>query len=209
MTATDGAYAQWLSQAQIAEERLNAECRGVLRAAFAFRQRCGQEYYSTRLLSHFLLHCDAGLKVAQIARLVGISRPTASRQQGVSSKEAIQAAHHRMAGRPHGKLLPRYAGPIAEFLLTQAQATRYDVLDFIERTWSVRVSTVALHHFCKKFGLDRATRAEAKAPRPPQPSAGRTPAEPRPLEIVPPSQPVPLPAPPFCRRGPNTRGRSC
>jgi hypothetical protein len=50
-----------------------------------------------------------------------------------------------MAGRPHGKLLPRYAGPIAEFVLTHADATRYDILDFIERTWSVRVSTVGCH----------------------------------------------------------------
>jgi transposase len=206
MIATDGAFAQWLSRAQIAVDRLTAEQRGLLRYVFAFRQCCGDDYYSNRLLSHFLLHCNSGLKVAQIARLVGISRPTASHQQGVSSKEAIQAAHHRMAGRPHGKLLPRYAGPIAEFMLTHADATRYDILDFIERTWGVRVSTVALYHFCKKFGLDRATRAEATTPRP---SAGRTPAEPRPAETVPPSQPVPLPPPPFSRRGRNTRGRSC
>src|SRR5271170_3513209 len=164
MTATDGAFAQWLSQSQIAEDRLTADQRGLLQSAFAFRQRCGNDYFSSRLLSHFLLHCDSGLKVAQIARLVGISRPTASHQQGVSSKEAIQAAHHRLAGRPHGKLLPRYAGPIAEFLLTHADATRYDVLAFIQRTWGVHVSTVALHHFCKKFGLDRATRAAATAP---------------------------------------------
>jgi transposase len=206
MSATDGAFAQWLSQAQIVEDRLTAERRGLLQYAFAFRQRCGDDYYSSRLLSHFLLHCGSGLKVAQIARLVGISRPTASHQQGVSSKEAIQAAHHRMAGRPHGKLLPRYAGPIAEFILSHADASRYDILDFIERTWGVRVSTVALHHFCKKFGLDRATRAEATAPRP---RAGHTPAEPRPVDTVPPSQPVPLPPPPFSRRGPSTRGRSC
>ena len=206
MSATEGAFAQWLSQAHIAEERLTAAQHGLLQAAFAFRERCGQDYYSTRLLSHFLLHCDSGLKVAQIARLVGVSRPTASGQQGVSSKEAIQAAHHRMAGRPHGKLLPRYAGPIAEFILTHADATRYDILDFIEHTWGVRVSTVALHHFNKKFGLDRATRAAARAPRP---STIGTPAEPRPLEMVLPSQPVPLPPPPFSRRGRNTRGRSC
>ena len=204
MSATDGAFAQWLSPAKIAEDRLTHEQRGLLRYAFAFRERCGDDYYSNRLLSHFLLHCDSGLKVAQIARLVGISRPTASHQQGVSSKEAIQAAHHRMAGRPRGKLLPRYAGPIAEFILTHADATRYDILDFIERTWSVRVSTVALHHFCKKFGLDRATRAEATAPRP---SAERPPAEPCSGETMPPSQPVP-PPPPFSRRGRNTRGRS-
>jgi transposase len=206
MSATDGAFAQWLSQAQIAEDRLTAERRGVLLAAFAFRQRCGDDYYSRRFLSHFLLHCDSGLKVAQIARLVGISRPTASHQQGVSSKEAIQAAHHRMAGRAHGKLLPRYAGPIAEFILTHPDATRYDILDFIHRTWGVRVSTVALHHFNKKFGLDRAARAEATAPRP---SAERPPAEPRSVATVPPSQPLPLPPPPFSRRERNTRGRSC
>src|SRR5260370_33802827 len=206
MSATDGAFAQWLSQAQIAEDRLTAEQCGLLHYAFAFRRRCGDEYYSSRLVSHFLLHCDSGLKVAQIARLVGISRPTASHQQGVSSKEAIPGGHRGWAGRPHGKLLPRYAGPIAEFILTHADATRYDILDFIERTWGVRVSTVALHHFCKKFGLDRATRAKATAPRP---SAGRTSAEPRPAETVPPSQPVPLPPPPFSRRGRNTRERSC
>ena len=109
-----------------------------------------------------------------------------------------------MAGRRHGKLLPRYAGPIAEFILTHPSATRYDMLDFIERTWSVRVSTVALHHFCKKFGLDRATRAEAVAPRP---SAERLPAEPCSGETMPPMPSVP-PPPPFCRRGRNTRGRS-
>ena len=205
MPATDGAFAHWLSQAQIAEDRLTAELRGLLQYAFAFRERCGNDYYSSRMLSHFLLHCDSRLKIAQIARLVGISRPTASHQQGVSSKEAIQAAHHRMAGRPHGKMLPRYAGPIAEFILTHADATRYDTLDFIERTFGVRVSTVALHHFCKKFGLDRATRAEATAPKP---SAERTPAEPRTLETAPPSQPIPLPPPPFSRRGRNTRARS-
>src|SRR6202007_2985984 len=143
MDATDGAFAQWLSQAQIAENRLTPEQRGLLQGAFAFRQHCGDDYYSSRLLSHFLLHCDSRLKVAQIARLVGISRPTASHQQGVSSKEAIQAAHHRRAGRRHGKLLPRYAGPIAECMLTHADATRYDVLAFIQRSWGVHVSTVA------------------------------------------------------------------
>src|SRR5438105_2186328 len=124
MTAADDSCARWLAQAQVAAHRLTAEQRGLLQAAFAFRQRCGDDYYSSRLLSHFLLHCNSGLKVAQIARLVGISRPTASHQQGISSKEAIQAAHHRMAGRPHGKLLPRYAGPIAEFILTHAEAPR-------------------------------------------------------------------------------------
>jgi hypothetical protein len=206
MTATDGTLTQWLSQAQIAEDRLSTEQRGLLRAGFAFRQRCGDDYYSNRLLGHFLLHCDSGLKVAQIARLVGISRPTASRQQGVSSKETVQAAHHRMAGRSHGKMLPRYAGPIAEFILTHADATRFDILDFIENTWGVRVSTVALHHFCKKYGLDRATRAEATAPKA---DAESTPAEPITIETLPPSQPVPLPPPPFSRRGHNTREHSC
>ena len=59
MSATDGALAQWLSQAQIAEHRLTAEQRGLLQHAFVFRERCGDDYYSSRLLSHFLLHCDS------------------------------------------------------------------------------------------------------------------------------------------------------
>src|SRR5712691_2313912 len=58
---------------------------------------------------------------------------------------------------------PRYAGPIAEFVLTHPEASHYDTLDFIERTFAVRVSTVALHHFLKKYGLDRASRAAAFA----------------------------------------------
>jgi hypothetical protein len=101
--------------------------------------------------------------------------------------------------------LPRYAGPIAEFILTHGDATRYDVLAFIRRTWGVHVSTVALHHFCKKFGLDRATRAAATAPKPAvepvvTPSA--------PSGAVSPRQPVPLPPPPFSSPRPNTRARS-
>ena len=213
MATTDGTFAQWLTQAGVAAERLTVEQTAVLQGAFHYRQRVGTDYYSTRVLSHFLLHCGCGIPVAQIARLLAISRPTASRQQGLASKEVIQSAHHRMAGRPHGKLLPRYAGPIAEFVLSHADASRFDTLEFIERTWGVRVSTVALHHFLKKYGLDRASRAAAianpaaatePAMSPPAPGI---PAEPP--AALPPRQPVPLPAPPFSSRRRNMRGRSC
>ena len=71
MIATASAFPQWLAQAHVAEQRLTTEQRGVLQAAFAFRQRCGADYYSNRLLSHFLLHGNTGLQVAQIACLVG------------------------------------------------------------------------------------------------------------------------------------------
>src|SRR5438046_351856 len=161
MAATPNTFSQWLAQAQLREPGLTAEQRAVLQAVFHFRQTQGTDYYSTRVLSHFLLHCGSGLKVAQVARLVGISRPTASRQQGLSAKEAIQQAQHRMDGRPYGKLLPRYAGPIAGFILTHPDATRHDTLDFIAATFGVRVSTVALHKFLKKYGLDAATRQAA------------------------------------------------
>jgi hypothetical protein len=103
--------------------------------------------------------------------------------------------------------LPRYAGPIAEFILTHADATRYDIIEFIQRTWNEHVSTVALHHFCKKFGLDRGARAEAKAPKPSVNRAatdGATTAT-RPLEVMP---SVTASPPPFSRCGPTTRARS-
>src|SRR5712691_7383100 len=201
MATTGGSFEQWLTQADVSAERLTVAQTAVLQAAFRFRQQVGVDYYSTRLLSHFLLHCGSEFPVAHVARLLAISRPTASRQQGCTSKEAIQAAHHRMAGRAHGKLLPRFAGPIAEFVLTHADASRYDTLDFIERTWGVRVSTVALHKFFKKYGLDRATRAAARA-TPAGAAAAPEGSEPAPVLLaeppaaLPPGQPVPLPAPP-------------
>src|SRR5262244_2749188 len=142
MAATDS-YDGWLSQTRLPEHLLRPEQHALLQAAFRFRQSRGTDYYSNRVLGHFLLHCGSGLKVATVARLLGISRPTASRQQQGSSKQAIQQAHHRLDGRPYGKLLPRFAGPIAGFLFTHQSASRADLLDFIDDTFAVRVSRVA------------------------------------------------------------------
>jgi hypothetical protein len=197
MTTPGDSFAAWLTQAGVQEQCLTSDQLGVLKAAFHFRQTCGNDYYSTRLLSHFLLHAQTGLKVAQLARLLQLSRPTASRQQGLSSKEAIQAGQHHMAGRPYGKLLPRYAGPIAEFVLTHPEASRYDLLDFIERTWDIRVSKVALHRFLKKYGLDQASRAAAQTAATALPATASPSAVPvQPLVLVA-GEPVPEPPPPF------------
>jgi transposase len=221
MTATVDPFAAWLFQASIPETRLTLEQRALLQAVFRFRQRQGDDYYSTRLLSHFLLHCDTGLTVAQLARLLGVSRPTASRQQGLSAKQAIQQAHHRMDGRPYGKLLPRYAGPIAGFLLGHPEASRHDTLDFIDQTFGVRVSTVALSKFLKKYGLDAARRQATAAPAPSAlaaaPLSGPALGLPAPPTwVVPPGvpgiaqgQPVPTPAPPFSAPARSTRAPSC
>src|SRR6202011_3399258 len=154
-------FACWVEDAHLSEPTLPPEQHALLQNAFRFRQHCGRDYYTTRLLSHFLLHCHSGLKVAQIARLLGMHRATASQQQGLSSKEVIQAAHHRLAGRSHGKLLPRFAGPIARFLHEQPDATRWDLLDFVQRTWGVSASRMALYRFLKRYGLDRAGQIEA------------------------------------------------
>jgi hypothetical protein len=201
MTATTEAFSAWLVHAHISAQRLTPEQRGVLQAAFHFRQRQGHDYFSTRLLSHFLLHCGTTLKVAQIARLLDLSRPTASRQQGLSSKEAVQQARHRMDGRPYGKLLPRYAGPIAGFLLTHPQASRADLIDFIDETFGVRVSRIAVYKFLKKYGLDCiATPAPAPVPAAPAVAA----ALPPPPEAV-----LAGPAaPPFCSDVRSTRAPS-
>src|SRR5579871_5536588 len=155
MAAAADSFEAWLAQAQLPGHRLRPDQHALLCAAFRFRQAQGTDYYSSRVLGHFLLHCGSGLKVAAVARLLGISRPTASRQQALSAKQAIQQAHHRMDGRPYGKLLPRYAGPIAHFLCTHPQASRADLIDFVSDTFAVRVSRIALYKFLKKYGLDR------------------------------------------------------
>jgi hypothetical protein len=197
MTAATDTFSAWLAQAQITEHRLRPDQRAVLQAAFRFRQRQGHDAYSTRLLTHFLLHCGIGLKVAQLARLVGVSRPTASRQQGMSSQEAVQQAHHRLDGRPYGKLLPRYAGPIIAFLLGRPKATRADLIDFIDQTFGIRVSRIALYHFLKKFGLDDVPAAAAVPATPPE-AASRL----RPTVVA------PVPVPPFSPGARSTRAPS-
>jgi hypothetical protein len=208
-TPVDGCPA-WLAQAPITEAKLTPDQRGVVRAACAFRQRCRCDYYCTRLLSPFLLPADTGLKVAPLARLLRLRRPTASRPQGLSSQEAVPAAHHRRAGRPSGKLLPRYAGPVAAFLLTHPDGPRDDALAFLERTWGVHGSAVALPHFLKKYGLDRATRAAAAAPAAEAVPPLATPPGPAPaLPVGTPGPPVPAPAPPGSGRGRSTPAPSC
>jgi hypothetical protein len=190
MVAATDTFSAWLVQARIPEQRLTLEQRGVLHAVFRFRHTQGDDYYATRVLSHFLLHADTGLKVAQLARLLRLSRPTASRQQGLSSKEAIQQAHHRMDGRPYGKLLPRYAGPIAQFLISHPDAPRADLIDFVDQTFGVRVSRIALFKFLKKYGLDQVSS--------PAPVA---------VPVTPPvaALPATVPAPPFCPGARSTR----
>lgn len=232
-------FTAWLEQADIPASCRTAELDALLAAVFRFRQQQGSDYYSTRLLSHFLLHADTGLKVAQIARLLGISRPNASKQQKLSSKQVIIAAHHRLDGRPHGKLLPRFAGPIAAFLLGHPDASRADVLDFIHRTFGVQVSRIALYKFLKKYGLQGVSKAvpsAAQANAAPHttatdvavpvaatepapgvaPTAGR--ALPERINPVPPTPVIELArlaapgdasAPPFSSDGRNTPAPSC
>jgi hypothetical protein len=148
MAAATDTFSAWLAQAHVPGHRLTPEQRGAVLAAYRFRQSRGADSYSTRLLTHFLLHCGTGLKVAQLARLAGVSCPTASRQQRLSSKQAVQQAHHRLHGRPYGKLLPRYAGPVAGFArLTGGRRcpSRHTV-----GGWRRHVSWYDIEAFCRR-----------------------------------------------------------
>ena len=207
--ATAGAtFSDWLTAAGLRQERLGAELLAILQAAHRFRQAQGGDYYSTRLLGHFLLHAATGLKVAQLARLMPSSRPTASRQQDLSCKEVIRQAHHRLDGRPYGKLLPRYAGAIAAFLVKHPGASRADLIDFVQATFAVRVSRTALYKFFKRYGLDQIgapamadSPSAASLPQPQEQPVGATTA----------SAVVPLTpsAPPFSWHARSTPEPSC
>jgi hypothetical protein len=217
-------FTRWVAEARVAKKALTSGQGALLQFAFQFLEHCGRDYYSQRLLGHFLLHCQSGFTIAAVARLLGITRAAASGQQKLSSKEVVQAAYHRLKGRSHGKLLPRYAGPIAEFLLKNPKTSRFDLLDFIEATWGVSVSRMALHKFLKKYGLDQVNQI-ASVPT----AAAATAAEPGKVsrrtgatELAAPStegrsiaaaveaalpsgEPVPLPARDFFLAPPTTR----
>ena len=151
-------------------DSVTATTRG-LAGGFCLSATDGRDYASRRIVAHFLMHCQLGFKLAQVARLVGVTRPTASRQNKLSSRQVVREIQHRLSGRPYGKLLPRYAGPIAQFLVTHSDANRDDMLDFIEALGMFRVSLTALHNFLKKYGLDRQSLDEATPDEPPHPAA--------------------------------------
>lgn len=208
--ATDGeTFDQWIEHAKIPPRLKSPEHLAVLQAAFAFLQHAGNDYASKRIVAHFLLHCQLDWKIAQVARLVGVTRPTGSRQNKLSSRQVVREIQHRLSGRPYGKLLPRYAGPVAQFLLTQEDASRDDLLDFIEATWNVRVSLTALHGFLKKYGLDRPSLEQTTADQPPTPHEDERAL----IQVLekPPASGLLLPPPPkeFFLDTPRTPARSC
>lgn len=208
--APDGkTFDQWIDQAEIPARLRSPKHLAVLQAAFAFLQHAGNDYASKRILAHFLLHCQLDWKIAQIARLVGVTRPTASRQNQLSSRQVVREIQHRLSGRPYGKLLPRYAGPVAQFLLAHKDASRDDLLDFIEATWSVRVSLTALHDFLKKYGLDRPSLEQTAPSQTPAPHVDERAL----VEVFeqPPASGWPLPPPPedFFLETHSMPARSC
>jgi hypothetical protein len=78
---TDGrTFEQWVDGAGIPERYRCPRQLAVLEAVFVFLQQAGRDYASTRIISHFLLNCGLRLKVAQVARIVGVGRTTVSRQ---------------------------------------------------------------------------------------------------------------------------------
>jgi hypothetical protein len=163
--ATEGqTFDQWLEAAEVSAERLNDEQKALLLGAFRFLQQGNGDYASARIAGYFLLRCDADLKVAHVARLVGMSDRSAFRHRRLSSAEVVRQIQNRLSGRPYGKLLPRHAGSIAQFLFTHPKASRDDLLDFLETAWGFRVSKVALWEFLKKYGLDRDSLREALSP---------------------------------------------
>lgn len=188
------AFEVWMDRGRIPKSRQTPHTMALLRAAFAFLQNTGNDYASRRLLAHFLLKCQANLKIAQIARLVEVTRSTASRQNQLSSREVIREVQHQLAGRPYGKLLPRYAGPIAQFLVTHPQASRDDLVDFIEQTWQIRVGLTALHAFLNKYGLDRKSLAGVSSPT--VSPATTDEAALLPVLATPPMAGLPVPVPP-------------
>jgi hypothetical protein len=163
-------FEQWLDQGMLPPRHRSPHNLAVLQAAFAFLQHAGCDYASRRIVAHFLLNCQIGLKLAQVARLVGVTRPTASRQNTLSSSDVVREVNHRLSGRPYGKLLGRHAGPIAQFVITRPAATRNEVLAFIAATFNIEVSLTALHAFLHKYGLDRQSLQQAAPAEPVHPA---------------------------------------
>lgn len=206
------AFEAWLEKAQLSADRLNAQQLAVLQAAFQFLEHGGHDYASRRFVEHFLLHAQLNFKVAQIARLVNLDRCTTSRHQTGSSADVAHSIQNRLAGKYPGKLLPRYAGPVAQFCVEHPQATRDEIRDFLESTWHVRPGYSALDRFLKKYGLvaDRLDAAPAvESPVDTEvPADTAAPAQKLLVSVAPASRSLSRPAPEFFLPARSTPARS-
>jgi hypothetical protein len=99
MTTEGAAFEQWLEAAEVSTERLNDEQKALLHYAFRFLEQTKGDYASARIVGYFLLRCDADLKVAQVARLVGISDRSAFRHRQLSSAEVVRQIQNRLSGQ--------------------------------------------------------------------------------------------------------------
>ena len=210
MATTDSGLAQWLSQASISPDRLTVQQEAILQGSFHFRGQVRRRLFFNRLLSHFLLHCNSGLKVAQIARLVGISRPTASHQQG-----ALFQGSDSSRSPPHGRTaLWQIVAPLCRpDCRVHPEPPRGHALRRA-RLHPPHLGRPRLHRGPAPFLQEvrprsrhcaaRARPVQRQQPRchdrPAAAAAGRLPTVPASVATIPPGQPVPLPHPPF-RRG--------
>ena len=99
------------------------------------------------------------------------------------------------------------------YIFSNPSATRADLIDFIDRTFGVRVSRIALYHFLKKFGLDEPPGSKDTSDPPPLQSFdssqnGVLERLPQNIPELPAGQPIPSPAPPFSPHARNTPERS-
>ena len=91
--STEGlSFEGWLKRARLRRERLKAHQISVLEAAFRFLEHGSHDYASRRLVEHFLMHAELGLKVAQVARLVGLDRCSFDDSASSSPPEAAPSA---------------------------------------------------------------------------------------------------------------------
>jgi len=112
------------------------------------------------LLSHFLLHCDSGLKVAQIARLVASARP---RPRQVLPRRRSKRTAPPYAGGPTAscRAMPAHR----RVILTHARPVATTIL----RLHRAHLGRARLHSglapFCKKFGLGSGHAGPQRQPR--------------------------------------------
>ena len=207
MTATDGAFAQWLSQAQIAEDRLTAEQRGLLQARLCLPATLRRRLLFQPSAQPF----PAALRLRTQGRS---DRPLGRHQpaHGLAAARRLFQGGDSGGAPPHGRPAPRQtaAALCRPHRRVHPDPCRRHAATTCSTSSSAPGACASPRWPCTIFARSSASIGpRGPRPRPPaQRGPHAAPSRAR-VETAPPSQPVPLPPPPFSRRGRNTRGRSC
>lgn len=157
--------AEWSESRGVDLSGLDVGQRAVVVAALTFLGFAGQVTALRRMVAYLLSHCGMGLSSTVIGAVVGTTDRAVRKSRQSPPREFWQRLRRARRGHPAPKLRPEQVGPVARYLSQNKHCSVAELLDFIHKSFGVRMKRHALRRFLERYGLG-CLRQEAVADSP-------------------------------------------